>query len=392
MASNQTLNIFLRYSFLRHSLVIAVLVITGVPLIGHFAIFPLFEQTLVKNTEDKAIRVGNFLSNQMKLGELNLDIDSLPPEINLHTQDAIIHLGLAKLKLFDRNGITIYSSDQEDIHKRNTYDYFQNYVTLGNTYTVVVKKDKPSLEGQFYTVDVVETYVPIMSPNEEFDGAFEIYFDITEGLARIRQLTNYILLTSIIGGVLLLTVLFFLLLRTGRSFEERRKVDQQLHDVNHQKEMILDTAGEGIFGVDSKGVMTFANKAAIDMLGFPLETLLNSNHHDLIHHTRLDGSPNSLEQCIVRKSLETREIIKSEDELFWRADGNSFPVNITVTPLIEDERVSGAVAAFHDITKQQSDELALREANEKLEKLSYIDFMTGIPNRRSFDQVLDNIW
>ncbi len=392
MASNQTLNIFLRYGFLRQTLVIAVLVITGVPLIGHFAIFPLFEQSLIENTEDKAIRVGDFLSSLMRLDELNLEIDTLPPEINLHAQEAITNLGLAKLKLFDRNGMTIYSSDKEDINKRNTYDYFLNYVTLGNPYTVVVKKDKPSLEGQFYTVDVVETYVPIMSLNGKFDGAFEIYFDITEGLARIRQLNNYILLTSIIGGFLLLTVLFFLLLRTGRSFEERRKVDQQLQVAKHQKELILDTAGEGIFGVDNKGVMTFANRAAVDMLGFPLEKLLHSNHHDLIHHSRHDGSSNPIEQCIVRKSLTTGEIIKSEVELFWRADGNSFPVDITVTPLIEDNRVSGAVAAFHDITKQQSDELALREANEKLEKLSYIDFMTGIPNRRSFEQILGNMW
>ena len=392
MASNQTLNIFLRYGFLRQTLVIAVLVITGVPLIGHFAIFPLFEQSLIENTEDKAIRVGDFLSSLMRLDELNLEIDTLPPEINLHAQEAIINLGLAKLKLFDRNGITIYSSDPEDINKHNTYDYFLNYVTLGNPYTVVVKKDKPSLEGQFYTVDVVETYVPIMSLNGKFDGAFEIYFDITEELAHIRQLTNYILLTSIIGGFLLLTVLFFLLLRTGRSFEERRKVDQQLQIAKHQKELILDTAGEGIFGVDNKGVMTFANRAAVDMLGFPLEKLLHSNHHDLIHHSRHDGSSNPIEQCIVRKSLTTGEIIKSEVELFWRADGNSFPVDITVTPLIEDNRVSGAVAAFHDITKQQSDELALREANEKLEKLSYIDYMTGIPNRRSFEQILGNMW
>lgn len=388
----QYLSVFRRYTYLRLALLLAVLLIAGMPLIGHFAIFPLFEQTLIKSTEHEAIRIGNFLISHMELDRSSLSSKNLPSDMEHHAKDAIVNLELAKLKLFDKDGITIYSSDPKDIGKLNQHNYFHEQVARGLPFTKTVRKDKPSLEGQFYTVDVVETYVPVILKNKQFGGAFELYFDITSDLAHIRQLTNYITLISVMGGMLLLIVIFNLLLRAGKSFDQLMEIDQQLTTINHQKEMILDTAEEGIFGVDQNGSLTFANRAALDMLGYPLEKLLNTNHHDLIHHTKADSTPNPLEDCIVRKSFEKRKVMNSNKELFWRADGNSFPIDISVAPLIEDDKVIGAVAAFHDISKQLADEQALLEANEKLDKLSRVDALTEVPNRRAFDHTLSRVW
>ena len=93
------------------------------------------------------------------------------------------------MNIFTTSGVTIFSTDCEGIGTINKNDYFYNIVTKGKTFSQVVIKNTPSLEGEILPVDVVETYVPIIKDNQVI-GAFEIYYDITDRKVALDRLVS----------------------------------------------------------------------------------------------------------------------------------------------------------------------------------------------------------
>ncbi len=128
---------------------------------------------------------------------------------------------------------------------------------------------------------------------------------------------------------------------------------------------LLDSAGEGIWGVDLEGTCTFVNRAALAMLGFPPEELVGQNMHDMIHHHYPDGAAYPAGECIVYQVyLENRPFTNRVDHLF-RKDGSLFWAEMSAQPIVDDGRVRGAVVTFRDITATRLAEAALRRS-EKL--------------------------
>jgi len=380
--------VFRRYPYLRYTFLLAIAVLLGMPLIGYYAVFPLYQQVLIGNTERQAIRIGQFLAAELELGNQELTAQTLPQALDRH-QDLISRFGLEKLKLLDRKGVTLFSTDPGDIGKLNKHTYFHQQVARGEVFTKVAEKNKPSLEGQAYRVDIVETYIPIIDTKDEFIGAFELYFDITSEFEETNRLTRLIMLGLVVGGIALLFIAFRLMIRSGESFDQLREVDQKFRALNHQNEMILFTAAEGIFGIDREDRITFANPAAAMLLGWPLEQLVGIRHQPAFHHHDDLGNAIEAAQCTVLKVFETRTEVRSAHEIFWRKDGSSFPVDLTAAPQLEQGEIKGIVVVFRDITRQLENEKALQQANKELERLSFIDGLTGIANRRFFDQNLE---
>ncbi len=141
-----------------------------------------------------------------------------------------------------------------------------------------------------------------------------------------------------------------------------------LQQVNHQNELILQTAAEGIAGLDHKGKIIFANRAALAMLGYarPAE-LVGCNFHALIHHTADTGQPNPEERCPIHLSLADGVERRLDGEIFWRKNGASFPVEFTCAPLPDDDNPLGAVIVFQDISARKQAEEALKRLNQELE-------------------------
>jgi PAS domain S-box-containing protein len=119
---------------------------------------------------------------------------------------------------------------------------------------------------------------------------------------------------------------------------------------------ILESAGEGIYGLDLNGVTTFANPAAMRMTGWSLDELLGKPQHYQIHHSKADGTPYPREACPIYAALRDGEIHHREDEVFWRKNGTSFPVAYTSTPLLNNGELIGAVVVFRDITERKNRE------------------------------------
>jgi diguanylate cyclase (GGDEF)-like protein/PAS domain S-box-containing protein len=158
---------------------------------------------------------------------------------------------------------------------------------------------------------------------------------------------------------------------------ERKTFEEALERLSRQHEMVLKSAGEGIFGLDLQGNVTFVNPAASDMTGWSSQDLLDRPMHNLVHHAKPDGTPYPSEECPIHTAFTTGTTHSRDDEVFWRKDGRSFPVEYTSTPIFEDDEIVGAVVTFRDITERKTLE-------QQLQHQAFHDLLTGLPNRALF--------
>ncbi|MBF0368928.1 MAG: transporter substrate-binding domain-containing protein [Magnetococcales bacterium] len=152
-----------------------------------------------------------------------------------------------------------------------------------------------------------------------------------------------------------------------RDIAERKKNEEAIARLSRQNELILNAAGEGIYGLDREGYTTFINPAAARMLGWKREELIGCFQHDISHHSHSDGSPYHRESCSIYTSFMDGIAQFVDDEVFWRKDGSSFPVEYVSTPMFEKEKIVGGVVIFRDITERKQMEEALRLAKEEAE-------------------------
>jgi diguanylate cyclase (GGDEF)-like protein/PAS domain S-box-containing protein len=154
------------------------------------------------------------------------------------------------------------------------------------------------------------------------------------------------------------------LVETNRELEseidERKRTEMRLEQVNHYNRLILDSAGDGIYGVDRAGITTFVNPRAAEMLGWNESDLIGESIHDIAHHTHQDGRHYPKHECPTRSAINDGNIHTINDEVFWRRDGTKFPVEYTSTPIIENGEVVGAVVVFKNITERKEAEDRLR--------------------------------
>ncbi len=124
---------------------------------------------------------------------------------------------------------------------------------------------------------------------------------------------------------------------------------------------LLDSAGDGIYGIDAEGLTTFANPAAEVMTGWQRGELIGKPQHKTIHHSHADGSHYPTELCPIYMAVKDGRVHRSDQEVFWRKDGTSFAVSYTSTPIMREGRPDGAVILFQDISRRKR-----REAWEKM--------------------------
>jgi len=148
-----------------------------------------------------------------------------------------------------------------------------------------------------------------------------------------------------------------------------KKIKAELEALQQHHELILQAAGEGIYGLDENGHTTFVNQAAIDMVGWELDELIGKSQHDIIHHTKEDGSTYHAQNCPIYAAFKDGRIHYVNDELFWRKDGSSFPVEYVSTPIKDTTgKLLGAVVVFRDITIRKRQEEDLQTAYRDLQK------------------------
>lgn len=134
-----------------------------------------------------------------------------------------------------------------------------------------------------------------------------------------------------------------------REIAEKIQAEEEARELQKQFNLILNSAGEGILGLDNHGRVIFINRAAAIMLGWEEEELLGSTHHDLIHHTHTDGTNHPVEDCPIYMAYRDGQVHYKTGDVFWCKNGSSFPVEYVSTPIRDNGMLTGAVVVFRDM-------------------------------------------
>ena len=179
----------------------------------------------------------------------------------------------------------------------------------------------------------------------------------------------------------------------ARDVTVRRIHEAEIHRLGRRLDMILKSAGEGLCGMDTEGRITFVNPAVSRMLGWSPEELVGQQMHDLLHHSRSDGTSYPEDACPMSFTARDGQFRHVDDEVLWRKDGSSFAAEYTVTPIEEEGRTTGAVVVFRDISARRATEAALERNRALLECIGRIQagFIGDYDPKVFFDTLLTDI-
>jgi two-component system, sensor histidine kinase and response regulator len=149
---------------------------------------------------------------------------------------------------------------------------------------------------------------------------------------------------------------------------ELEKKQAQLKVEEERSRLLLESVGEGIFGVDTEGTVSFVNPATEKLLGYSRDELIGSKIHSLVHHSHADGSPYPVEECPMRAAYNDGKAHIVTDEVLWRKDGTYFYVNYTSTPIRKEDRLVGSVVTFMDVTENKKAEKEIKKLSAAVEQ------------------------
>jgi len=150
-----------------------------------------------------------------------------------------------------------------------------------------------------------------------------------------------------------------------------QRAERVFRDFERENQLILQAAGEGIYGVNSEGKTSFVNPAAERILGWSAEELLGRDIHPIVHHHRPDGTPYPAHECPIYAAFRDGQVHRVSDEKFWRKDGHAIWVEYTSTPIRVGGLVVGAVIVFRDISERREADDNLRAALEEVDRLRH---------------------
>lgn len=139
----------------------------------------------------------------------------------------------------------------------------------------------------------------------------------------------------------------------GVDMTEQHEAEEALQIALRQRELILESAGDGIYGIDLEGRLMFINEAGARALGYHPEELTGRDFHRAIQHSHADGTQYSRAQSPILQALGRSETVRVRDDVFCRSDGTAIPVEYTANPLMEEGLISGIVVAFQDVTERR---------------------------------------
>ena len=234
---------------------ICFLIATTLASYSRFYIIPVFSNLLVRNIEKEAERTAEYLSAILLTREPYQNIDSQPDlkkspstrlridlkaelftdNIMARINEAQFYLHLEKLRFFDSKGRIVYSTDGNDIGKKNTKSYFLNQVMKGENYTKIVRKDSKSAENRILKIDVAEIYIPLMD-RAKFQGALEIYYDISQRKQALDPLVSKTLMVIYSLTIIFLISIGIVLNKASVQMIHRLKLEIKFQEANQTLE------------------------------------------------------------------------------------------------------------------------------------------------------------
>jgi PAS domain S-box-containing protein len=354
-----------KIKFLRNILLISLAIVILSPISSFLFIFPSITSVMITNVEDDAVHVARHLMSALMVEGKELRKESVPFGLLDMQAD---NFRLMKMKVFLPSGEVVYSTDRKDIGNINKGKYFHEIVAKGKTHVVIVRKGMKSLEGQTVTLDVAETYVPIMK-NAKFAGAFEIYYDITATKKAIDKMVfaSTAMLFSV--AVVLFMAVVITLSRAAKTIAQREKTDKVLEKEKSRAQKYLDVAGVMLAAIDADQKVTLINKKGCEILGY-------SDENEIIGKNWVDNFIPERNRAEVKTVFA--KLIAGDDCLLeyyenpvLTKDGNE-RIIAWHNAILRDEtgKITGTLSSGEDITERKQGETALCESEDKFRKLS----------------------
>ncbi len=217
----------------------------------------------------------------------------------------------------------------------------------------------------------IEKWDEIVHPDERVSGS-ERYAELVEGKRDTYEReqrfihrdgrfvvadTRFQLLRDAEGKPQYVVGLMEDITESKRAQEERNRLAKQM-------EMLLESTGQGIYGIDLQGNCTFINRATCELTGYRPEEVLGRKMHDLIHHHKPDGSVYPIDECPVYRAFKKGEGCCIDTEVIFRRDGTPIPVEYSSFPILEGGTITGAVVTLVDITERKRAEERLRSSEQ----------------------------
>jgi two-component system, OmpR family, sensor histidine kinase VicK len=139
----------------------------------------------------------------------------------------------------------------------------------------------------------------------------------------------------------------------GIDVTEKTDAENKLHAVMRQRESILESVGDGIYGVDMEGQIIFVNDVGARMMGYTQEEMEGKELLQMLGHARADGSVFRIEDSPIYAARRSSAPIRARDEVFRHKDGHPVPVEYVACPMLSNGRVTGVVVAFQDVTERR---------------------------------------
>ena len=381
----------LRIPFLRNLLLLVLLVAACLPLYTLLVLHPAYREQLIRETEEESVRYANFLIRSLRLDGVRIERGQLPAAIIEQSQMIKDDPHLIKLRFFAPGGEIVFSTEAVEIGNINTHDYFHTTVAKGRVFSKVVEKDKQTADGVLTKIDVVETYVPFMV-GARFDGAIEVYSDISSGMANIKTLTLRTTLILALISCGFLAAMLMALHKAKVAIEERQQAEDALRQINEELEErvakrtlelsaaneqltgeiaertqaqislsqaledsrrdreklngILRSVGDGLVVTDHQLMVLHMNAAAEELLKLPLEKALGQPLDRLGAVANLPGK--------VRELLAGAQVSPIFDfELPGDDPKQPRVYEARFSRLDSDRDATGVVLLIHDVTRER---------------------------------------
>ena len=356
-------------NYLKKILILSSMVAIALPLYVILFTYPSFTRQLADNIEAEAVRVGRYILYEILPEQTELTKNSLSAELPSLIPKIIDGFGLKKLKVFSKAGEIIYSTAPREIGQINTKAYFHDFVAKGDVCTKVVQKNGTSLEGEAFTADVVETYIPIIR-NGAVIGAFEIYYDITARKERFDGILFKSSIALIILAASLLGATIFVLAKASSNIARRKQVENALRKGERNYRLLIDNLPNVVFKGYKDGSIDFIDDKIELLTGYKKDDFNSRemNWFDIV----FDEDKEQMRQAFIAalkadKSYIREYRIKTKTgDVLWVQEGSQ---------IVCDE--SGAIkhvgGAFLDITKHKKLEVQLQQ----LERIESIGTLAG---------------
>ncbi len=162
------------------------------------------------------------------------------------------------------------------------------------------------------------------------------------------------------------------------------RITNRIEQERTRLEGILTSVGDGVYGVNTSGIITFINPATRQILGYQADEELIGYHPDVLFHKydRLNSYASTIDLRHLEQAIKEGKELHGIESVFTRTDGTQLQVELTIFPLIIDGNHEGAVVAFRDVSVRKLLEAELKwQANH--------DPLTKLLNRKYIEDHLD---